>query len=208
MAVAYKITTILTLLALSTPAWANSLSYSLFDIGWYKRDYDDSRNDTFDLTGFRARLSVDVQSGVFFLLGADRVRIKKEEIFPGLFIEGEGTTYTGGIGYRVPIEKRIHAVMAAEAVKSEAEITISSNTDSATGKDDESGWQGSLGVRALPFPKLELAAGVRYEDISDDADTVYELGASLYLTGRLHLLVGADFLDTAKDIRVGLRWAY
>ncbi len=208
MAVAYKITIVFILLALSAPAWGNGLSYSLFDIGWYKRDYDDSRNDNFDVTGFRARLSADVKNDVFCILGVDRLRIKKEEISPGLFVEGEGTTYTGGIGYRVPIEKRIHAVISAEAVKREVEITFSSNSDSATFDDDESGWQGSLGVRALPFPNLELAAGIRYEDISDDSDTVYELGASLYLTGRLHLLVGADFLDTAKDIRAGLRWAY
>lgn len=195
------------LFALAAPACAD-LSYSQIDIGWYKRDYDDPGNDRFDVDGFRVRLSADIQNSVFFLLSADRLRFKKQEISPGLFIEAEATTYAGGIGYRVPIEEKIHAVIAAEAVRLDGEITLSNSSNSVTAKDDESGWRGSLGVRALPFPKLEVAAGVRYEDVLDGSDTIYELGASLYLAGRLYLLAGADFLDTAKDVRIGLRWEY
>lgn len=177
--------------ALSAAASENDLSYNYATLGYVQGEVVDE-----DFSGYQADVSVGVSKN-FFLTGNYSLLESDDKFFGD---EIDATLYTLGAGYHTPIMESVDFVTSLSY--SYAEVETSGF------KEDGDGYLLEAGVRAMPTKILELAASINYEEIDDDGDTGFSLGARVFAAPKVSIGLSYDYVEDVDVFGVDARFNF
>ena len=180
-------------------AQESDLSYSYVDIAYQKGDFLNA-----DFDGFRVGMNAAVR-GPVFVVGSYAITDFDD-------IDIDFKIFNIGLGFHVPIDKKIDFVASAEYVNYNSNIL----------DEDEDGYRISAGVRARPEdfsagvrtkPEdfFELSAFIHYSDIEDEDNTGLSLEARYFFspTASFGLVYSKDYdFDTLDFVTFNARIDY
>lgn len=186
------------LIGLPLTAMAEGLSYNYLEAGYVSSDLDDA--DT-DFDGYRAKLSVLINEGVYILGGY--TDLESDENANGA--KGTSEAITAGLGFRFGLFDATDLNIEAAWLNSEVGID-GGLLDGADTEDD--GYTIGAGVRHLFFPQLEAGLKVDYTDVFDDDDFAYTGSALFHVIPHLSIGGSYTFADNSDTWTAGLRFNF
>jgi len=137
------------------------LSYSYVDIAYQRGDFLNA-----DFDGIRIGMSKAI-TGSVFIIGSYAI-----DEFEDPDLELDFKTFDIGLGFNLPLYKKIHFVASAEYVNYDVEIS----------DEDDDGYRINAGIRAKPNEFFELSAFTHYADIEDEDNTGLSVEARYFFT--------------------------
>lgn len=185
------------LLGLPLCAMADGLSYSYLEGGYVSSKLDEG---DVDADGYRAKLSVLINEGVYVLGGYSEAETDENAI---------GATFTtksitAGLGVRFEIFDATDLNIEGAWVNGKLE-----RDGAALDTDvEDDGYQINAGVRHLFFPQLEAGLNVGYTDVFDDDDFNYTGTVLFHVIPMLSLGGSYTIADNADTWTAGARFNF
>lgn len=127
----------------------------------------------------------------FFAIG-QAIRLETDQ-------DATATTFALGGGYIMPLNDTWDAVAIATARHSELDSGLRTSSDE--------GFGAQLGIRGLPFPKLEARAFVNYVDVTEP-DTSFFVSGDYFFTPTFAAGFAAEIGGDADTVSFGVRYSF
>lgn len=181
---------------------AKDLSYTYIQGAYSKVELDDSDEDA---DGFTAAFSGQISDSFFIFAGYGKV---ESDEYGASNTSVESESISAGLGFILPLTESGSTDLNLTAAYIHREFSTESDLPILEGKVDDEGYGLGARLRHLLTEQIELNASIDYEDIFDEDNTNYSIGALFHLTESLSLGGSYTFGDDADGWGVGVRFHF